>query len=249
MNLVILLLLAVVALYADSGSNIYRANCAFCHGLDGRGGRGPSLVSPHVQQETSDEALKTIVHGGISGTGMPAFDLEPSDLDALVQSLHRLGNQGASSGPATGDSTRGGTLFAKNGCASCHRIGDQGSVFGPDLSRIGAARSPDYLHDSIVNPSADIAPDYTGVLVETSDGHKITGVRLSEDTFTVHLRLLNQTFAGFDKSSVRQVTALDQSLMPAYSLPTKDLQDLVAYLASLKGQPAGQVVLREKGIQ
>lgn len=246
---VLLLLLPSFAFAADTGTDIYRANCAFCHGLEGRGGRGPSLVSAHVQQETSDEALKTIIHGGISGTGMPAFDLEAQDLDSLVQALRHLGVQGGSGTAVSGDIAHGRNVFAKNGCASCHRIGVEGSVFGPDLSRIGAARSAEYLRESIVRPSADIAPDYAGVSVETRGGRKVTGVRISEDTFTVELRLADQSFIGFDKSKVRSTTALDKSLMPDYSLSHGDLDDLVAYLASLRGQSSGQVVLREKGIQ
>jgi cytochrome c oxidase cbb3-type subunit 3 len=245
---IILLLYSALAFAADTGNDIYRANCAFCHGLEGRGGRGPSLISGHVQQETSDQALKAIIHGGISGTGMPAFDLEPQDLDALVQAIRHLGFQGGLA-KVTGNAVHGRLVFAKNGCSICHRIGDQGSVFGPDLSRIGAARSAAYLRESIVNPSADIAPDYAGVTVETRDGRKITGVRVSEDTFTVELRLPDQTFQGFEKSTVRSVTALDKSLMPSYSLGSVDLDDLVAYLASLHTSSNGQVILREKGIQ
>jgi putative heme-binding domain-containing protein len=246
---IILLWYSAFVFAADTGTDIYRANCAFCHGLEGRGGRGPSLVSAHVQQETSDDALKTIIHGGISGTGMPAFDLEPQDLDALVHAIRHLGGQGSAGAAVRGDAAHGQRVFAKNGCASCHRVGDQGSVFGPDLSRIGAARSAEYLRESIVNPSADIAPDYAGVTVETRDGRRIIGVRVSEDTFTVELRLPDQTLQGFEKSAVRAVTDLDKSLMPAYSLSVADLDDLVAYLASLRASSNGQVVLREKGIQ
>jgi cytochrome c oxidase cbb3-type subunit III len=246
---VVALVYPAIAFAADTGTDIYRANCAFCHGLEGRGGRGPSLVSAHIQQETSDDGLKTIIHGGISGTGMPAFDLEPQDLDALVHAIRHLGGHGSAGTTISGDAVHGQLVFAKNGCASCHRIGDQGSVFGPDLSRIGAARSAEYLRESIVNPSADIAPDYAGVTVETRDGLKITGVRISEDTFTVELRLPDQTLQGFAKNAVRAVTDLDKSLMPAYSLGSANLDDLVAYLASLRASSNGQVVLREKGIQ
>ena len=180
---------------------------------------------------------------------MPAFDLEPQDLEALVHALRHLGVQGGNENAVPGDVAHGRAVFAKDACESCHRVGDQGSVFGPDLSRIGAARSPEYLRESIVNPSADIAPDYAGVTVETRDGRMVTGVRISEDTFTVDLRLPDQTFHGFDKSTVLAVTALNKSLMPAYSLSSGELTDLVAYLASLRGQSIGQLVLREKGIQ
>ncbi len=40
------------------GKAIFRSNCAFCHVLNGRGGRGPNLVSKPVKD------LKSVVRNG-----------------------------------------------------------------------------------------------------------------------------------------------------------------------------------------
>jgi cytochrome c2 len=40
----------------------------------------------------------------------------------------------------TGNVDNGDKLFAAR-CSSCHRVGDSGGWLGPDLSRVGAARS------------------------------------------------------------------------------------------------------------
>ena len=70
----------------------------------------------------------------------------------------------------------------------------EGSAFGPDLSRIGAARSIKYVRDSIVNPLADVPQKYQGITVVTKDGRNVTGVPINEDTFSVQLRDASQSF-------------------------------------------------------
>ncbi len=231
---------------ADSpGAAVFLSNCSFCHGVSGRGGRGPSLVSTRIAQNTSDDAIRNIIRNGIPGTGMPAFDMEPEDRDAVVLFIRHLAGAASNSGVPFGDVNHGQSVYQSNACASCHRIGNNGSVYGPELTRIGSARSADYLRESITNPSADIAQDYDGVSVETRDGKRFTGVRINEDTFSVQLRLPNQEFALFEKSGVRSVTDLDRSLMPPYAaLSATDLNDLVAYLSSLRGDTAGTGVTK-----
>jgi putative heme-binding domain-containing protein len=130
-------------------------------------------------------------------------------------------------------------------------VGSQGSVFGPELTRIGAGRSVEYTRESIVNPSADVPEEYAGVSVITRDGKRITGVRVNEDTFSVQLRDASQNFRMFQKDEVQQVTREEKSLMPVYSSLSKDdLQNLLAYLDSLRGDlNAGAGVKKEKGIR
>ena len=231
------------------GAAPFLSNCAFCHGIDGRGGRGPSLVSARIVQNTSDDAIKTIIKNGIAGTGMPAFDMEQEDRDAIVLYIRHLGGSGVKTSIPTGNVPHGRAVYAANGCAGCHRVGAEGSVYGPELTRIGSARSPEYLRESIVNPSADIAQDYDGATVEAQDGKRITGVRINEDSFSIQLRLQNQEFALFDKAALRSTADLDRSLMPAFNaLPANDLNDLVAYLGSLRRESAGSDVTKAQGI-
>jgi len=221
----------------DPGRALFRSNCAFCHGGDARGGRGPNLVSAPLAHGESDEALKTVIRDGVPGTSMPAFSEftaeEVGEIVAYVKSLSAGVNRQAR---VEGDPVQGRQLYLRNGCAGCHRIAGEGSVFGPDLSRIGAARSIEYIRESIVNPSADIPQEYQGVTVVTSDGRKVTGVRINEDTFSVQLRDAGQQFRMFQKDSVREVKDVDKSPMPAYTrLSASDLQNLLAYLNTLRG--------------
>jgi len=257
---VALLLLCSVALRGQTevdladGKATFRSNCAFCHGLTGGGGRGPALSSGRFLHGSADDDIKNVIKSGVPGTTMPAFEFEKDELDRLVayvRTLSASSGKAASAGPVAGDAVKGRQVYERSGCAGCHRVGSEGSVFGPELTRIGAGRSAEYIHESIVNPSADVPEEYAGVTVITRDGKRITGVRVNEDTFSVQLRDASQNFRMFQKDEVQQVIREAKSLMPAYSsLSHDDLQNLLAYLDSLRGDlNAGAGVKKEKGIR
>jgi putative heme-binding domain-containing protein len=224
---------------AEKGRAVYRSNCAFCHGLTGLGGRGPDLVT----RRRPDAEVKRIIKEGVPGSTMPAFsDFDEQDLDNVTAFIRQLAGTGTAPAAVKGDPKRGRTLYTKLACASCHQIGTAGSTYGPDLTRIGNARPAHYLRESITDPSADIPPQYEGVTVVTSQGTRVQGVRVNEDTFSVQLRDASEKFRSFVKDEVKAVSPVRQSLMPAYKqLSATDLDDLVAYLVSLRGEAAGAV--------
>ena len=232
------------------GKATFRSNCAFCHGLVGGGGRGPALNTGRFLHGSTDDDIKTLIRSGVPGTTMPSFEFEKDELSNLVAYVHSL-SSGAqhNTQPVPGNPVDGRKVYERSGCGGCHRIGNEGSVFGPDLTRIGAGRSPEYIRESLVNPSADIPEDYTGVTVVTRDGKRVTGVRINEDTFTVQLRDASQKFQMFEKNEVQKVISETKSLMPPYSsLSQGDLQNLLAYLDTLRGGlNAGADVKKEKG--
>ncbi len=65
-------------------------------------------------------------------------------------------------------------------CARCHKVGGEGGEAGPDLSRIGAQHPPRYLLESVVKPSAHIAPGFDNVTFTLANGEVETGSVLSE---------------------------------------------------------------------
>ena len=250
-------LLCAAALAAQSGSELaegkatFRSNCAFCHGLTGTGGRGPALNTGRFLHGSTDQDLKSVVRNGVPGTTMPAFELlEPDDIDKVVLFIRSLSNSGGGSAAIAGDVVQGRQVYERNGCAGCHRIGAQGGIFGPDLTRVGAGRPVEYLRESIVNPSADVPDEFAGVTVVTRDGKRTSGIRINEDTFSVQLRDTSQNFRMFQKDEVKEVVHETKSLMPAYTrLAPQDLQNLVAYLASLREGSTGGGVRKPEEIR
>jgi putative heme-binding domain-containing protein len=236
----------------EQGRAVYRSNCAFCHGLTGRGGRGPNIAIAQLNQGNRDEDLRRVVTEGVPGTSMPAFPrMEPHEMEELIAFIRHLQGSGAPPERVAGDPRRGRQLYVKTGCPTCHRVGEEGSDYGPDLSRAGAARSVEYLAHSITDPSGEIPENYEGVSVMTRDGRRLTGIRINEDTFTVQIRDISQKIHMFDKAELKEVIHEKKSLMPAYqSLAKRDLDDMLAYLVSLRGAVrTGSEVKEVKGIQ
>ncbi|MGH2786018.1 MAG: c-type cytochrome [Actinomycetota bacterium] len=70
----------------DGRTIFVQANCAGCHGLDGRGSRGPSLVSGGAASLTLDEIVAR-VNNGKRLAGMPKFEgfLTPEQIRAVAE--------------------------------------------------------------------------------------------------------------------------------------------------------------------
>ena len=233
------------ALYAQTDSGLqqgralFRSNCAFCHGMTATGGRGPNLVSAPLTHGEADDSIKRVIQIGVPGTTMPAFsDFTPDELGHLVEYIRSLQKGSVRREHVPGDIALGKQVYNSNGCAGCHRIGAQGGIFGPDLNRIGASRPVEYLRESITHPSADIPEAFEGVTVVTRSGQKIQGIRINEDSFSIQLRDKAQKTRMFSKDELQSVAYEKKSLMPVYdTLAAADLQNLVAYLTTLRGDP------------
>lgn len=230
----------------DQGRAVYRGRCAACHGMDAKGYRGPDLTTGEWIHGGSDVQLFKTVKSGVPGTEMPGNgNMLEDEVWRVLAYLRSLAVPSASS--ERGDAARGEQIFwAKNqgNCGQCHMIDGRGGRLGPNLSRIGAARSVAALEREIRQPAEFIPVGYETVTVVTRDGRKMRGTRKNEDTFSVQVMTANEDILSFFKRDVTSVVPDSQSLMPAYGperLPSADLDDLVRYLRTLKGrQPATQ---------
>src|ERR1700733_9471783 len=68
----------------EDGKATFRANCAFCHGLTGGGGRGPALNLGHFLHGSTEDDISGVIQNGVPGTNMPSFDFEKDELAHLV---------------------------------------------------------------------------------------------------------------------------------------------------------------------
>lgn len=221
-----------------SGMALYRIRCADCHGLDASGYRGPDLLTVMAAGAT-DERLFQIIRKGVPGTDMPAareFDTPDDDLLMIIAYLRKIGTVAPAESPV-GNVQNGARLFAAQ-CAGCHRVAGRGGRIGPDLTRIGIARSRTALIREIRTPSEWIAPAFETVTVVTKDGQRIRGANKNEDVFSIQVMDTRERIRGYLKSDLQEVIKDTTSLMPAFGpdrLADADLNDVVGYLSSLRG--------------
>lgn len=224
------------------GRNIFRGRCAVCHGIDAKGYRGTDLTSGEWMHGGADPELFRTISRGVPGTEMPASpNLSDDEVWMLITYLRSLAT-GTAPVAERGDAGRGETLFwakDKANCGQCHMIEGRGGRIGPNLSRIGAARSRAALEREIRTPGEMIPVGFETVTIVTRDGRRIRGVRKNEDTFSIQLMTGSEEILSFFKRDLTEVIADPQSLMPTYGperLPDPDLQDLIRYLRTLKGR-------------
>jgi hypothetical protein len=76
------------------------------------------------------------------------------------------------------------------------------------------------------------------VRLTTRTGEYFTGILLNEDTYSVQIRDLSDRLRSFWRQELSEYRReRGRSPMPSYrSLSPADLDDLVAYLASLRGE-------------
>lgn len=225
----------------DAGKNIYRGRCGVCHGIDAKGYRGSDLTSGDWMHGGSDAQIFRTIQNGVTGTEMPAGgNLSEDEIWAVIAYLRTLAVPGGAA-PERGDASRGERMFwarEQGNCGQCHMVGARGGRLGPNLTRIGAARSVAALEREIRKPAEVIPVGFETVTIATRDGRKIRGVRKNEDTFSVQVMTGAEDLLSFNKKDVEVTPEAERSLMPAYGadrLSDADLADVVRYLRSLRG--------------
>jgi len=157
----------------------------------------------------------------------------------------------AQTGPlrVTGHAAAGKAIFdGKGGCGACHSIGDRGASLGPDLGDIGIRRSAKSLRLSLIDPNAEIYPEYYTVVVITKGGETVQGLALNEDDLSIQIRDINGNPRSFLKDNIKSARREQRSLMPSYvnRLSETEIDDVVAYLRTLKGPPIAPVAKRTR---
>jgi putative heme-binding domain-containing protein len=217
-----------------SGMALYRTRCADCHGLDAGGYRGPDLKAVLAAGATDEKVFQTI-QKGVPGTEMPSSTAPDDENLMIIAYLRKIGTVAPE--PSTGNVDNGQRLFAAQ-CATCHRVAGKGGRIGPDLTRIGIARSRAALIREIRTPSEWIPPNFETVTVVTKDGQRVRGVKKNEDLFSIQVMDTRERIQGYLKSNLQDLTYEKTSLMPVFAagrLNDSDLNDVVGYLSTLRG--------------
>jgi quinoprotein glucose dehydrogenase len=145
---------------------------------------------------------------------------------------------------AGGDPRRGAGVFYDNAvlpCVRCHKVGGEGGDAGPDLSLIGK-KPVEYLLESVVKPSAHIAPGFDIVTFQLKDGSTETGSVASESATAIALKRADGTTLDIDPKQVKKRTVAPSSMPEIYGqvLSRNDLRNLIAFLDVLERPLPGQ---------
>ncbi len=86
-------------------------------------------------------------HGNVSHWDQPMLPLRY--IQASCGQCHE-----AADNPAAPELARGQHVFEASGCRGCHKLGGSGGNLGPELDKVGARRSPEWLKKHFLTPSA-----------------------------------------------------------------------------------------------
>ena len=141
---------------------------------------------------------------------------------------------------AKGDPTRGEKVFrrADVNCLKCHAIARAGGQVGPELTALGSISPPEYIVNSVLNPTLNIKEQYVTKVFLTTEGEVLTGIVIDRNDERVRLKDASGkvvTLAAGDIEGEKD----GPSLMPqglTKFLTHEELLDLARFITEL-GRP------------
>lgn len=169
--------------------------------------------------------------------GEPFFSADRpklTDVDGWVRFLENV--------PGTPDLEHGREVFLSprlGGCAVCHRASGLGNLAGPDLSTIGSALDVRSIVESLVQPSANVAPQYEAYSITVKGAEPMVAFELSERGGSHRYIDLAGHLVDVKIEDLVRRDRLPVSIMPeglVMRLTDAEVRDLVVFLASSGGQ-------------
>lgn len=223
----------------QSGRDLFRQGCSFCHGRDAQGGEsGPDLTrSKLVTEDVDGDKIGEVVRNGRPDKGMPRFDRSDDQIASLVAFIHTQQNRALSRGIGgrkgvdvadlqTGNAEAGKQYFdGAGGCATCH------SPTG-DLAGIASRYRGLELEEQMLYPEHAKSK----VTVKLASGQSITGTLAYLDEFTVGLIDPSGSYRSWRTRDVQyKVDAPVNAHVELFSKYTDaDIHNLMAYLQTLR---------------
>ncbi len=194
----------------------------------------------------------------------PPIALKPDELRAVLLYLQSLGGQpdlaaiklpervlAAAKGGAPpaaewrpylpGDPAKGEALFfdtdSNAACGKCHTVKGRGGKVGPELTQVAGTRDPQFIIESILDASKEIASGYEPVLIVTKEGQYVSGIVKKEDAATVQVVDNQGEVKTIPKAQIQQRSPQKASLMPGNFkeiLTVEEFHDVLAFVLTLK---------------
>ncbi len=132
-----------------------------------------------------------------------------------------------------GDAVHGRSIFTLR-CVSCHRLGGEGYALGPDLTSVRNAGKAKLLL-GILNPGAEVLPQYLAYEVETLDGESLLGIVVNESEVSITLRQAYALETVLHRNQILHMRSQGTSIMPEgleTDLTHQDMADLLEFVAT-----------------
>ena len=199
--------------------------------------------------DKSRDVLAALIEKGSANRLRPEVILdlieavEATGSEPLISSLQRLKNSGYSTDSYKetlfgGNWWQGRSVFTSNPtaqCVRCHSVKGAGGTVGPPLDNIGNILSREQILESLIAPSARIAPGFGNVTLTLTDGQVVSGLLKEE---TAQYLLLGTSHAEPMKVPLSRITRRENAVsgMPPMGrmISKRELRDLIHYLAGLK---------------
>ena len=201
-----------------------------------------------------DEALRSLVGVQLTDAQKERLSTLASDHPMTSEAVNRLLQEKTGSRPpheqtnawkqlltGEGDAAAGERIFfgTKVGtCSRCHTIDGRGSAVGPDLSKIRqrvASEGVEWLLETILQPSKQMAPQYTPWQIVTTDGKILVGLpRRKGGNQEAYLGIDGKEFL-VKKPDIELHREMATSIMPdglLQNLTLHELNDLIAFIVS-----------------
>ncbi len=208
--------------------------------------RTDALAALTTRPERALALLKAVESGSVKPTDLPAATVKvlqaskdktvaalatkvfppapkPADVLKTFQSALDL----------RGDAARGKAIYTER-CASCHRTGTDGFALGPDFVTVKTAGKEKIL-SSIIEPNAEVAPQFIAFQVDTKDGESYTALIGNETPSDVTLRMASGLNITLPRAKVKGMKSSGLSLMPeglAAGLTPQAMADLMEFIVT-----------------
>jgi putative heme-binding domain-containing protein len=144
-----------------------------------------------------------------------------------------------------GDPAKGAAIFfdpnSNTPCAKCHTAKNlngeiMGGKVGPELTNVGGTRTPEYIVESVMDPSASIASGFEAVTAYMKDGEIVSGMDRGQDTGTAKIMIDTGEIVTLNKADIEELVVEKASTMPGNFreiLTMEQFHDLLAFLFTL----------------
>lgn len=136
-----------------------------------------------------------------------------------------------------GQPEKGRRIFFRNQaaqCIRCHAIDDYGGNVGPRLNDISKRLTRLQLLESLVNPSARLAPGYGMVTLKLKAGTTISGILMEDKPQALVIKSGDGPNQTIDKAAIeKRIDAASSMPNMGEVLSKKEIRDVVSFLAEL----------------